>query len=118
MENFARDVVVGGGKGRPPKCRRGHTECFGFRACKSCKADYMRAHRKANGMPESQKLKDRARSYANVYFRRGKLAAEPCKCGSYDVEKHHPDYSKPLQVIWLCRDCHLALHQAEKSGSP
>ena len=33
----------------------------------------------------------------------------PCcfKCGSTEhLERHHPDYSKPLEVITLCRNCH------------
>jgi hypothetical protein len=28
-------------------------------------------------------------------------------CGEVkSTEKHHPDYSKPLQVQWLCKSCH------------
>ena len=23
---------------------------------------------------------------------------------------HHPDYSKPLEVIWCCHSCHIAFH--------
>lgn len=25
-------------------------------------------------------------------------------------QAHHSDYSKPLEVIWLCHSCHMALH--------
>lgn len=28
----------------------------------------------------------------------------------YRLEKHHPDYSDPLKIIWLCSKCHKNLH--------
>lgn len=35
---------------------------------------------------------------------------KPSRCESCDaevsLEGHHEDYSKPLEVIWLCRLCH------------
>ena len=75
-------------------------------------AAYMREWRKTHPMTEEQRVKDRARSYANVYLRRGKLKKRPCEfCGSPESQMHHEDYSRPLWVHWFCRTCHLILHR-------
>lgn len=82
--------------------------------CLSCHAAYMRDNRPPHRLLSiAQKTKAACRGYANVYQRRGKLAPKPCeRCGDLFAEKHHDDYSKPLEVHWLCRPCHLALHRA------
>ena len=38
------------------------------------------------------------------------------KCGDSERKlcKHHPDYSKPLEVEWVCYPCHRKLHLANK----
>ena len=37
------------------------------------------------------------------------------KCGiNKDLQRHHPDYSKPLEVIILCRKCHNNIHFVEE----
>lgn len=42
----------------------------------------------------------------------GELEREPCEeCGSTEnVQAHHEDYSRPLDVTWLCFSCHQKLH--------
>jgi ribosomal protein S27AE len=41
----------------------------------------------------------------------GVLVSQPCVfCGDTNVEAHHKDYSKPLDVVWLCPKCHRRLH--------
>jgi hypothetical protein len=57
--------------------------------------------------------KHKAYIAVNNATRRGKLVPQPCEhCGAenYKTEGHHPDYSKPLDVVWLCRPCHKQLH--------
>jgi hypothetical protein len=45
----------------------------------------------------------------------GDLVPQPCEvCGSERVDAHHDDYSKPLEVRWLCKKHHGELH-AEQS---
>lgn len=84
------------------------------RYCKSCHAKYMREHRpKHSDLPEEARKKANARAYAHVYRDRGKIKKENCIiCGSPDSQMHHPDYSKPTQVQWMCRPCHLKHHEA------
>jgi ribosomal protein S27AE len=61
-----------------------------------------------------QRRKDNARSYANVYLKRGKIVRGPCeRCGGSPAEMHHDDYGRPLDVRWLCRRCHLDEHSIE-----
>lgn len=41
----------------------------------------------------------------------GKVKRQPCeKCGSLPSFAHHIDYSKPLDVTWLCRKHHGEAH--------
>lgn len=79
--------------------------------CLQCQAAYMREWRRGRDLTDEQKVKGSARAKARVYEKRGKITKKPCeKCGDLNSQKHHEDYSKPLDVTWLCRKCHLAHH--------
>lgn len=48
----------------------------------------------------------------------GQLLRQPCFCGRTRVDAHHDDYSRPLDVKWLCRTHHNELHHAKAEGRP
>lgn len=55
----------------------------------------------------------KAHTEVNKAVRKGILIRLPCEfCGDTNVHGHHKDYSKPLDVIWLCAKCHNRLHAA------
>lgn len=72
----------------------------------------MRRNRKRHSeLDPITRMKANARSYANTYLRRGKISKEPCFiCKSEDSQMHHSDYGKPLDITWVCRECHLSIH--------
>ena len=42
----------------------------------------------------------------------GKIMRCPCQvCGDTNSQGHHDDYSKPLEVRWLCPQHHTEVHQ-------
>jgi hypothetical protein len=43
---------------------------------------------------------------------------KPCEiCGiDKNIQKHHPNYAKPLEIIFLCYPCHRKLHNLLKGG--
>ena len=41
----------------------------------------------------------------------GRIKRNPCEiCGSVKSEAHHADYSRPLNVRWLCSEHHKQVH--------
>src|SRR5207253_11493816 len=114
-------------------CKRGHRltpantswrlwHGFRCRQCRTCERE--NAKKWWHKHPERARAKNRRRDWrktgdallrhrANqkvyVAIAKGQLIRpSSCSgCGKACVpEGHHPDYSKPLEVIWLCIECH------------
>lgn len=55
--------------------------------------------------------KRKARAMVTKAIKDGVLKRLPCEiCGIEKSEAHHSDYSKPLEVIWLCHGHHRRQH--------
>ena len=74
-------------------------------------------HRRQAAWRERNQLKVWAHKALQSALRRGLLTKQPCEvCGAEESEAHHPDHSKALDVQWLCRAHHKALHAEEKAA--
>lgn len=68
--------------------------------------------RKGQAQARPDPVKAKARSLVHAALRNGHLVKPACceKCkskpASRDLQAHHKDYSKPLEVVWLCTTCH------------
>jgi len=76
--------------------KRHHPECLA----------YLERYRKIKNKEK------RVQKTFNYHFNKGEIEKiELCQiCGKEGTEPHHPDYNKPLEVVWLCRSCHKYLH--------
>ena len=70
----------------------------------------------------SYKQKNPAKRDAHVAcgnaIRDGRLIRQPCEvCGSARSQAHHDDYSKPLDVRWLCSKHHSEHHKVMRRSA-
>jgi len=105
--------------------------------CKECaKADVRRHRRENDSVREYDRLRSkrperksaarivsdrwrkenpaayRAQTAVNNAVRDGRLKKGPCEiCGDSEGHGHHADYSRPLDVTWLCPKHHHRHHQ-------
>ena len=91
-----------------------------YRLCKTCGEGkpssefYGDKHRKDGLRRHPEKYK--ARTDLNNALRLGKIVKPKHCSGCHQATKsrrlhgHHEDYSRPLDVIWLCQACHTTRH--------
>lgn len=76
--------------------------------CRTWKAEWAQRNRE----------KRAAHSAVGNAIRSGRLQKMPCVlCGVVKSEAHHEDYSRPLDVVWLCSAHHGELHAMKREIS-
>lgn len=70
---------------------------------------------------ESHRSRQRARWSVKRSIKAGKLfrptSCQTCGCNCHP-DAHHCDYSKPTDVMWLCKSCHVEWHKNNKPIYP
>lgn len=85
---------------------------YAARHVKRIEEGYYNRYRRAPEKLAAQRAVSTARA-------NGTLIPQPCRvCGAEKVDAHHEDYSKPLEVMWLCRTHHMALHRMDPDRRP
>lgn len=117
IANFYKHPQMGDGYlGKCKACTR-----YDVRKNREARRDYYNAYdRERSKDPEriaaiaASRAPHKRRATVAVHnaIKRGKMQKKPCEvCGAEKVEAHHDDYSKPLDVMWLCRKHHATLHR-------
>lgn len=101
-----------------PKPYNGHSYM-----CRDCNTERLKKYRAtANGKEKTykaiykhqQKNPEKVKARLDVFYQLDR----PNSCENCNkvcvVDGHHVDYSKPLEVIWLCRQCHATIHRGSK----
>lgn len=74
-------------------------------------------HRAANEVWMTKHPNRRAASHIlNNGIRDGKVHRHPCFVCGAKAHAHHPDYDRPLDVIWLCPKHHKEAHKLTKEA--
>lgn len=103
---------------RTGKCRCGSEfASFSSYQCLEC---YRKCRQDKKNDPTylEHSLKASVRSITRNYIKLGVLIKEKCEfCGTNEnIEAHHEDYSKPLDIKWFCRNHHREHHKNQRGN--
>lgn len=84
--------------------------------CKVCDSKKLskNANHAAHQLAWKEKNKEKLQAHSKLWnaLKSGEVTKTECIiCGDNKSEGHHPDYSRPLDVVWLCRKHHKETHQ-------
>lgn len=142
IEVTTRKCFVCGEEKPLEEFRKNRSKPLGYEyMCKICRRDYERAfnllpsrikkveeYRQDAGAIERNRERSRqayidnpeatrARAMIAKLISDGIIERLDCQlCGKEKTDGHHPDYSKPLEVIWLCRSHHWIMERILKGS--
>lgn len=111
-----------------PRCKEREIEKLNVGYCNQCDSEYKlawhKAHKHTEAFKESRRkssakwVKNNYKKY-RAHFKlrdailRGDIKRKPCEvCGEEKSDGHHEDYSKPLEIMWLCHKHHEEHHHS------
>ena len=117
-QEYAKKHYTSGGReygNRYYASERGHERCKVAWERYSTSERGKKTHRKNNNIYYQKHPNEiRARRVIGHAIHNGKLSHVSkylCRtCDNQAQEYHHPDYSKPLEIVPLCRKCHVFIH--------
>lgn len=98
--------------------------------CDICRTMHAILHRRAEYASPLAPIHQKRAHAAVVQAVRDGLLVAPDECeecsarprrkanGKRAIEAHHDDYTKPLEVRWLCKPCHSVADRANRSRRP
>jgi len=108
--NLDRIQAYDRGRGQSPERKKKVKEQYDRRM--STEEGRKKASENSKRNQNKNLLKRAARVIVGNSVRDGKLIKEPCEvCGDTDSAGHHEDYTKPLEVTWLCLHHHGERHR-------
>ena len=119
-------------KNRTGACQCGkpfasYSNCYCYECASAARKNYLDSHpevrqrmyarsNERRRLDPEERVKVFVRSITSNAIAAGHLIRQPCEvCHTeINVEAHHDDYSKPLDVRWLCKKHHAEHHKNEK----